>query len=179
MEVRVQPRANRAVKAWGQREGGGAAVGWPDQQDLLKRIRGRSASTVEFDAQKVAEALFGESTEANILLIGAAYQAGGIDLPAESIEKAIALNGVAVAANIAAFRWGRAVVAQPARVPGLRIAAEPDRDPPSMLVDTEDLEGETRRIVDVRVPELVAYQGKSCAEETSVPFAGRGRPSVW
>jgi Pyruvate:ferredoxin oxidoreductase and related 2-oxoacid:ferredoxin oxidoreductases, gamma subunit len=59
--------------------------------------------------------LFGSTAAANFLLIGAAYQTGALRLPAESIEEAIELNGVAVKANVAAFRWGRVAIADPAR----------------------------------------------------------------
>lgn len=141
------------------------SVAWPAQGELLERIRHRSASTVEFDALRVSEALFGSSTEANFLLVGAAYQAGGIELTTDAIERAIALNGVAIEANIASFRWGRAIVDQPERVPGLASSVSGDRELPAVIVDTDGLEGETRRIVDIRVPELVAYQGRACAEK--------------
>src|SRR4029078_12522063 len=59
------------------------------------------------DANRIANALFGNTVGANIFLVGYAYQLGAIPLAAASIEQAIELNGEAVALNKAAFRWGR------------------------------------------------------------------------
>ena len=59
------------------------------------------------DASRLATALLGNSIGANIFLVGYAYQIGALPLSAEAIEKAIELNGEAVAMNQAAFRWGR------------------------------------------------------------------------
>jgi indolepyruvate ferredoxin oxidoreductase len=58
-------------------------------------------------ATKLATALLGNSIGANIFLVGYAYQLGSLPLSAESIEKAIELNGEAVAMNLAAFQFGR------------------------------------------------------------------------
>jgi indolepyruvate ferredoxin oxidoreductase len=55
-------------------------------------------------------ALFGDDQFANMMLLGAGYQAGGLPLPAMAIEEAITLNGVAAATNIQAFRRGRQFV---------------------------------------------------------------------
>ena len=60
------------------------------------------------DATRLATALLGNSIAANIFLVGYAYQLGALPLSAEAIEKAIELNGEAVAMNQAAFRWGAA-----------------------------------------------------------------------
>ena len=46
-------------------------------------------------------------SRANIFLVGYAFQKGAMPLSAEAIEKAIEMNGEAVAMNQAAFRWGR------------------------------------------------------------------------
>jgi indolepyruvate ferredoxin oxidoreductase len=59
------------------------------------------------DATRLATALLGNSVGANIFLVGYAYQLGALPLSAAAIEKAIELNGEAVAMNLTAFRWGR------------------------------------------------------------------------
>ncbi len=68
------------------------------------------------DAAGLAAGLLGSTTTANILLLGAAVQTGAIPVPADAIEQAITLNGVAVDTNLAAFRWGRAWTLDPESV---------------------------------------------------------------
>ncbi len=82
---------------------------YPDIDGMLSTIDGatRTGASIRLDADRMADALLGTAMPANVLALGAAYQAGGIPVSAASIERAIELNGVAVATNIAAFRWGR------------------------------------------------------------------------
>jgi indolepyruvate ferredoxin oxidoreductase len=63
------------------------------------------------DASGLATALFGQSIGANMFMVGYAYQLGAIPLSAAAIEKAVELNGEAVAMNQAAFHWGRRAAA--------------------------------------------------------------------
>ena len=72
-----------------------------------------------FDATRTAAMLFGNSLGANMFMLGFAFQHGGLPLSAEAVEKAIELNGEAVAMNLAAFRWGRRAAHQPDFVRGL------------------------------------------------------------
>ena len=82
---------------------------YPEIDGLLAAIDGatRAGANVRLDADRMADALLGTAMPANVIALGAACQAGGIPVSAASIERAIELNGVAVSANIAAFRWGR------------------------------------------------------------------------
>ncbi|MFT3719395.1 indolepyruvate ferredoxin oxidoreductase family protein [Pseudorhodoferax sp.] len=59
------------------------------------------------NATHIATTLCGDSVATNFFLIGFAYQLGLLPLHAESIQRAIALNGVAVKMNQDAFTWGR------------------------------------------------------------------------
>ena len=87
----------------------------PEPERLVTRVRRmtRDADAIAIPAETLAEQLFGSHLQANMLLIGAAYQQGCLPLRADAIERAIELNGASAQANIAAFRWGRAVVARP------------------------------------------------------------------
>ncbi len=102
----------------------------PDPERLVTRVRRltRDEDTVAFAAETLAEQLFGSHLQANMLLIGAAYQHGCLPLRADAIERALELNGASVEANVAAFRWGRAAVARPDLLPaaaaGLAVAAD-------------------------------------------------------
>jgi len=72
----------------------------------ISGIAGREQSHF-LDASRVATTLLGQSMGANMLLLGYAYQIGALPLSADAIERALELNGEAVAMNVAAFRWGR------------------------------------------------------------------------
>jgi indolepyruvate ferredoxin oxidoreductase len=63
---------------------------------------------VRVDASVLVTALMGDDSTVNVFMAGIAVQRGDVPLRPELVERAIELNGVAVAKNVAAFRWGRA-----------------------------------------------------------------------
>ena len=104
----------------------------PDASELEAAIAAvtRPGCSHWADAQHLTVALLGSAVTANVFVVGMAVQAGALPLAAESVEQAIELNGVAVASNIEAFRWGRTMVARPEEVAA---AAESARSPGSGL----------------------------------------------
>jgi len=103
------------------------------------------------NATRLATALLGDSIASNMFLLGFAYQKGLIPVSAQALNKAIELNGVAVALNQDAFLWGRRAAHDLARV--RRIAMPTDEatgepDPTSRL----------RRVVERRIAFLADYQ---------------------
>ncbi|APH73821.1 indolepyruvate ferredoxin oxidoreductase family protein [Aquibium oceanicum] len=110
-----------------------------------------------FDATRTATALFGNSLGANMFMLGFAWQHGGVPLSAEAIEKAIELNGQAVAMNHAAFRWGRRAAHDPDFVRGL--AADARNGPADRTLSSSFDE-----IVARRFEFLAAYQNRTYAE---------------
>ncbi len=133
-----------------------------DTPGLLARVTSCVASVFSMDALGVSESLFGSTAPANLLLVGAAYQLGVLPFSAQAIEEAIELNGVAIAANTAAFRWGRVAVADPtafaeAVTPGSTAAAR------TYALGASPLQGETRRLVEVRAQLLLDHSGPKAA----------------
>ena len=82
---------------------------FPAPGRVTAAIEERVRSARFLDASAIAKDRFGDEQYANMILVGAAYQAGALPVSAEAIEHAIRLNGVAADANIRAFRAGRAV----------------------------------------------------------------------
>ncbi len=142
-----------------------ASVTAPGMAELLDRVRGRAREVVELDAVAAAQTLFGDTMPANFLLVGAAYQAGVLPVSATAVEAAIETNGVAVAANVAAFRWGRVAVADPGafRAATAGAAPGPVREPEGL--DLGALSSETRRLAAIRAEQLVGFQDRRTAAE--------------
>jgi indolepyruvate ferredoxin oxidoreductase len=142
-------------------------VQFPESSALFAAIDRvtRKDENVYLDAVGLAETLFDDHMAANMIVLGAAYQAGALPVSARALEEAIALNGVSVGMNTQAFRAGRQVVADPAWARGLakRRAGSVEVAPAltaqaRALVDRVRAEGELRRLLEIRVPELIAYQ---------------------
>jgi len=109
------------------------------------------------DATRLATALLGNSIGANIFMVGYAYQLGALPLSAESIEKAIELNGEAVPMNLAAFQFGRRAAHDPASVEALIKPA------PEAASDARRLSQSLDEMVARRADFLTAYQNADYA----------------
>ncbi|PVB61001.1 indolepyruvate ferredoxin oxidoreductase family protein [Labrenzia sp. 011] len=78
-----------------------------DEKRMDTALREASGTYLAMNAADIAEKLLGDAIYANMLLVGMAYQSGGLPLSDHAIETALELNGAAVANNIKAFRAGR------------------------------------------------------------------------
>ncbi|MEV6861919.1 indolepyruvate ferredoxin oxidoreductase family protein [Streptosporangium subroseum] len=131
--------------------------------------RTRRELNVYLDAEEVAQALFGDHMPANTIILGAAWQRGLIPLSLESIERAVRLGGGKAAdRTIAAFHWGRAVVADPEAVAREThppaSAEQPPNPETTRLADSIAAPGtELHRILTVRMADLAAYQNHGYA----------------
>src|SRR5688572_29765793 len=92
-----------------------------------------------------------------MVMLGYAYQVGALPLSAESIERAIALNGEAVAMNTLAFRWGRRVAADPLALDALNVPA------PTEATEARRLSQSFDEMVARRVAFLTDYQNEAYA----------------
>lgn len=130
----------------------------PDMEMDAKRMRKMIANALGpenatfLNATAITSALMGNSVTANTFVLGMAWQLGLIPLGRTAMEQAITLNGVAVADNHRAFKWGRLAVQDQKAVE--------DAAAPSLagraLAETPPEGFET--LVTNRVAELTAYQ---------------------
>ncbi len=141
-----------------------SAIRYPDLDALLGRLDEHSARLITFDAMKICRRAFGDTAAANVVVVGAAYQAGALPISAASIEEAIRLNGVEVDRNIAAFRWGRAVVANPAAIGALTGAAGAGEPEALHRADISHFTGETAAVIDRSASELAASHGRRAVD---------------
>jgi indolepyruvate ferredoxin oxidoreductase len=132
----------------------------------------RKDANVYLDAQAMAEALFDDHMAANFIMVGAAYQAGALPISVDSLEQAIRLNGVSVDMNLLAFRWGRMAVVDARRVETAVATTTGKVEAPRVLsveaqalVNATGAQGELRRLVEIRIAELIAYQDVGYARQ--------------
>jgi indolepyruvate ferredoxin oxidoreductase len=107
------------------------------------------------DAQAIAEGLLGDTLAANIVMLGAAWQAGLVPVSLAALERAIELNAVAVRQNLQALALGRLALAAPQALQRLAGTARP-------AVDLDALDGPDGLIARRR-RFLVDYQDEALA----------------
>ncbi|MDX1457073.1 MAG: DUF6537 domain-containing protein, partial [Marinobacter sp.] len=112
------------------------------------------------DAGGLAKALMGDGMAVNLFTVGFAYQQGLLPLKAESIERAIELNNVAVDKNKQAFLWGRRAAHDLDKVMTL---AFPQQAPqpagtPVQIVETID------QLIERNKRHLTEYQNEALAK---------------
>lgn len=131
---------------------------WQYPEDELKKLITESTGgNVDFiNATSIATALMGDSIASNLFMLGFAFQMGYIPLKAEAIVRAIELNGVAVKANVDAFRWGRAAGCDLKGVTAFAFPAKP------VVVH---LQKTLEQLISHRVAELTEYQNAEYAQK--------------
>ncbi len=122
--------------------------------ERLKReivARAGAGRTHMVEATELATALLGDAILGNIFMLGYAWQLGTVPLSSASIRRAIEMNGVAVAANLAAFDWGRRAAYD---VEAVRADAAPKRAAKTVRDLSETLD----QLIERRVAFLTGYQ---------------------
>jgi indolepyruvate ferredoxin oxidoreductase len=127
---------------------------FPATGRVMAAIEAQVRSARFLDASALATDLFGDEQYANMILVGAAYQAGALPVSAEAIEHAIRLNGVAVDANLRAFQAGR-VTQEAKAAPTTTSAGE----------EAASAERDLAEVLALRVRELTAFQDQACAAD--------------
>jgi len=121
--------------------------------EALQEQAGKEAIEV-VEATRTATQILGNSIGANCLMMGFAYQRGLLPLSANSIEKAIEINGASVAMNVQAFRLGRQLA-----VGGSDLFDEASRSIRTADMDSDDVVA----LVEDRAARLSGYQNNDYA----------------
>ncbi len=128
----------------------------------LQKLKGKTARLSSVDADGYVMRALGNTMQANIFLLGHAYQQGGIPLSIESVETAIEVNAQAVAQNILAFHLGRLAAFDKARLAELLPSAgEPRARHDARDVDMMSLD----ELIAHRAKHLTVYQGANLARK--------------
>ncbi|MEO0912641.1 MAG: indolepyruvate ferredoxin oxidoreductase family protein, partial [Pseudomonadota bacterium] len=123
-----------------------------DRLTLSLRARLGEEALSALNATRLAEKLLGDAIYANVLMLGAAWQAGLVPLSEEALLKAIELNGAGVEGNKRAFEIGRWAVAHPGEA--AKAIAEP----------SETREETLESLTDYRAAHLTKYQNARLAK---------------
>ncbi len=145
---------------------------YPEASLLKKRIGAVTRpGGLMIPALTLSRRVFGDEVSANLILVGAAYQAGALPLPLAAIEQAVRMNGVSVDANLRAIHWGRICVVAPELIDQLLAPADPavvpaDELDPSLerRIENLDLDDALLPRLRLRVAELIAFQDVALAE---------------
>jgi indolepyruvate ferredoxin oxidoreductase len=96
-------------------------------QDMIAEAAGPGHADF-LDASRIATALLGDSIATNLFMLGYAWQKGLVPVSGAALDRAIALNGVAVEANRQALLWGRRAALD---LPRVEEVVRPGREPES------------------------------------------------
>ena len=122
----------------------------------LRRLARLAKQVARVDANASTETLLGEATCANVFMLGYAFQLGAVPLSLGAIEAAIEINGAAVAANLAAFNYGRLAAARPEDLP--------DAVAPSIEAMQPKRSATPAELIEERLEYLTKYQNRAYAD---------------
>ncbi len=122
-----------------------------DRKRVMQAVRPDAAL---IDATGIATALIGDSIATNLFMLGYSWQRGLVPISFAALDRAIELNGVAVAANRAAFAWGRLAAHDPSALEAIVSPAPPEAEPAPTDLDA---------LVEDRAADLILYQDAAYA----------------
>lgn len=173
--LRTTAVVSTALVPTGAMVSGRGSEKFPDLDRFKAAVDGatRADDNTWLDSVGIARRVFASQPAANVMVVGVAFQKGLLPMTAESIERAIELNGVAVQTNLDAFRLGRRLAADPSLL--AQVDGEPQRalagGPPALTGSAAAMATEIgggpalQEVLAYRLPELIAYQNESYARQ--------------
>ncbi|MES2263993.1 MAG: indolepyruvate ferredoxin oxidoreductase family protein [Pseudomonadota bacterium] len=127
---------------------------------MLQRLRQRcvDGGFHGINASELAQKIFGDTVTAHTLMLGFAWQRGLVPLSFDAIDRAIEMNGAAVALNRRAFTWGRIAAARPETLAEIDAASALKPVLPVQEQMTLD------QLIEHRAADLTAYQDAAYAQ---------------
>ncbi len=172
---RTRAVVSTALVPTGAMVSGRGAEKFPELERFRAAVDGATvaADNIWLDSVGIARRVFASQPAANVLVVGLAFQRGMLPMSAESIERAIELNGVSVQTNLEAFRLGRRLAADPSLLAQLEsgsVTAEEAGPAPltgaAALMAAEIGGGAAlQETLAYRLPELIDYQNESYARQ--------------
>jgi indolepyruvate ferredoxin oxidoreductase len=101
------------------------------QHAIEERVGTNRAAFI--DSRLIAEEILGDHLLANVVVLGAAYQLGGLPFTRTEIDRGIDRQGATAAVSREAFEWGRWAVHDPEMI-AARLAAVARDDPASTTI---------------------------------------------
>lgn len=123
-----------------------------DRMGLALRARLGDDALAMLDASKLSAKVLGDAIYANVLMLGAAWQAGLVPLGFEALMRAVELNGAGVEGNKRAFELGRWAIHAPVEAAKLTQAETPAQ------------ERSIEERIAYRAERLTAFQNEKLAE---------------
>ncbi|MEZ5225154.1 MAG: indolepyruvate ferredoxin oxidoreductase family protein [Acidimicrobiales bacterium] len=139
---------------------------FPALERFRSVVEAATLDSLWLDTAGIARRQWSSQPAANVLVLGLAYQQGLLPVSSASLERAIELNGVAVATNLEAFRLGRRIAADPSLLEALDVDDATVAVPPPLDSMAADL-GVDPALSDIlawRIPELIEWQDAAYAE---------------
>lgn len=151
----------------------------PDLAAMQKVIADQigEGRVVFVDSQRIAEKVFSEHVLGNVVLLGAAFQLGGLPLSLAHIEAGLSRRESAAAANREAFEWGRWVVHDPEAVEAALVSAGTDEPTMSAFDPSSEATGKAKQLIAQRAlpAELAGQLLRRVAQVIDYQSAALGR----
>ena len=129
--------------------------------ERLERIGRFSSGMRTVDGAGLCTRLLGSTATLNVFLLGFAWQQGRIPVSVAALERAIELNGTAVADNLKAFHFGRIAAWNPEALRLFDASGEAESADGAMdPLQSDDLES----LIGSRRAHLTDYQGRGLAD---------------
>lgn len=150
----------------------------PDPETLQSAMRERAPQgrALFINSKRLADAVFADPVLANVILLGAAFQAGGSPFSLADMEAAFKRQGRAADKNLAAFTWGRWAAHDPSAVEAALAAASMRKSAKPFEPSADAMKAATSLVAGYTLPQdLASLLTRRTAQVIDYQSAGLAR----